>query len=181
MHTDRPDEARAAGWHPIARHNRWITPRYLSKPPRCVPHLVGHSDRDILWIDSSMSWTGADARQLVEQVPVGGVGCFRHRWRTTVAEEAAASISLGIYEGQPVLEQAAHYGHIDELYEIGILVWRGAQLSLGVRWAAEILAWSNQDQISFPYAARQTGTAITSLQSGNAVENPWFHFDGHLK
>lgn len=180
IHTDQPDVAQRMGWRPILRRNPEMSHRYLSKAPRCTPHLVGHVENDVLWIDGSMAWKGHNLASLITQVPVGGVGCFRHRFRNTIQQEAVESKHSKIYSEQPVHEQVAQYGSVDELYEIGILVWRGAQRIMGPRWAAEILAWTNQDQLSFPYAARVCGVKITSLSPGNAVDNPWFKCSDHL-
>jgi hypothetical protein len=169
------------GWEPVLRASSTLEARYLAKGPKCVPHLLGQDERDVLWIDASMHWRGHSLDALFAQVPIGGLGCFRHRFRQTVREEAEFSASLPLYRDQPILGQATQYGEIDTLYEAGILVWRGAQQTVGVRWAAEMLAWSNQDQLSLPVAARACGVAITELAPGSVVNNPWFHYIHHRR
>ena len=188
LHTDRPLDAQRAGWTAVERANDRLSPRYLSKGGKCTPHLVGFEGDDVLWIDGSLQWTGRPLEELFALVPPGGVGCYRHRVRNTVLEEAAVSATLKRYRGQPVLEQAAHYEPMlrdtpwsDQLFETGIVVWRGAQFAVGVRWAAEMLAWSDQDQISLPHAARTCGVAITPLSPGTVVNNPWFVYVHHTR
>lgn len=166
------------------RENVNLSGRYLCKGPKCAPQLVGYRDRDVLWVDGSMEWTGEPLDGLFGLVPIGGVGMYRHRERTDLYREAIASIESGRYEGEPIAEQAAFYMENTTpeplgLWETGIIVWRGAQGLLGPRWLAEQLAWTSQDQISLPRAASVTGTTITSLSPGTSWENPWFVWKGH--
>lgn len=176
-------EARRMGWQPRERRNPNLTPRYLAKAPKCAPHLLGHAEDDILWIDASMEWRGRSVKEMFDMVPVGGVGCYRHRMRSSIQDEAAFSAPLKLYREEPVLAQAAQYtaSRAAGLYEAGILVWRGAQRTLGIRWAAEILSWSDQDQLSLPHAAREVGVTITTLVPGSVVDNPWFRYVGHKR
>jgi hypothetical protein len=169
------------------RDNTRLSGRYLCKAPKCAPHLLGHKQKDILWIDASMRWTDRPLDDLFAQVPEGGVGIFQHRWRDCIYAEATASVTRpgwNRYEGEPIMEQVRHYrgeGHPPNwgLWETGILVWRGAQHVIGERWLAEQLVWTSQCQISLPYVLRQHGIVATSLQPGTVVDNPWFKYEEH--
>lgn len=179
MFTDRPMEAAALGWNVVSNANPSVPPRLRSKPPKCAPHLLlVDADGDVVWIDASLRATGRDMRDLVALVPPGGVGTFRHRFRRTIQEEAEASHWLDRYRGEPVREQAAFYGDVLGLYETGCIVWRGAQHHVGVRWLAECLAWSSQDQIGFPYVLHEHREDVTILP-GTSVDNEWFKWEQH--
>lgn len=175
-----------AGWRkPLARNNRLLHPRMRAKAPKAAPHLF-FDDPDVLWLDSSMVWRGRDVASLFACVPPGGVGCFRHRFRECIYDEADASLAPGFdrYTREPIREQVAHYrsqGHPERhgLWEMGIIVWRGAQRVVGERWLAEMLAWTSQDQISWPVVCRAHGVTPTRL-NGTATENDWFTYVDHI-
>lgn len=174
------------GWTPgTMRNNLEMSPRLQGKAPKAAPHLLGIDGDDVLWLDASMMRTGRDVRSLFELVPPGGVGCFRHRFRPCVYEEATASVAPGFdrYVKEPILEQVTHYrrmGHPDNdgLYELGLVVWRGAQRVLGAPWLAEMMAFSSQDQLSFPVVCRRHGITPTVLP-GTAVRNAWYEYVQH--
>jgi len=182
MFTDRPHDAAALGWSVVSGANPSVPPRLRSKPPKCTPQLLLlDADEDVIWIDASLRSTGKDVRELLELVPVGGVGTFRHRFRETLLAEAIESAALPRYKDEPVIQQAQFYNNrpvFPRLWETGCVVWRGAQHTLGVRWLAECLTWSSQDQVSFPAAAAAVGAAVTTLP-GTSVENRWLLWEQH--
>lgn len=175
------------------RENGTLEGRYLAKAPKCAPHLLGHKDRDVIWVDASMRFQGSlphiprgdnPFRDLLHQVPEGGMGLFRHRHRDCIYTEAAHSLEMPIYKRQPIIQQTRHYqreGHPSGwgLWECGIIVWRGAQHVIGARWLAEQLTWSSQDQISLPFVVRELGQKVTDLSPGSVVDNPWFRYQEH--
>lgn len=175
------------GWSrpPRERNNLLIHPRMRGKAPKCAPHLMGISDDDVLWIDSSMRWTGVDLSGLFALVPVGGMGCFRHRFRECIYDEAEASLAPGFdrYRKEPIREQVEHYrsqGYPARagLWENGLIVWRGMQKRIGARWLGEMLCWTSQDQLSLPYVLGLCSIQPTVLP-GTAVKNDWFEYAGH--
>jgi len=174
------------GWQrpPFERNNGDLSPRMRGKAPKAAPHLFGFDD-DIVWLDASMVRTGESLKSAFELVPVGGVGCFAHRWRDCIYDEAEASVATGFnrYAREPIREQVAHYrrqGHPERhgLFELGCILWRGAQKLVGEAWLAEMLSWSSQDQLSFPVVCRRYGVTPTRLP-GNALSNPWFNYTPH--
>jgi hypothetical protein len=166
--------------------NGHLTGHYLGKIPKCAPHLLGHTDDDILWIDGSMRPTGKSLDSLFALVAPGGVGCFRHRQRDCIYQEYHASLRMKRSHGEPLRKQVDHYrkeGHPEHwgLWECGLIVWRGAQKKLGEAWLAQLLTWSSQDQLSFPYLLRREGVTVSDLHPGTVVQNPWFVYEPHLK
>lgn len=169
------------------RDNGTLEGRYLGKAPKCAPHLLGHKDSDVIWVDASMRFRIPVApvlELLRDLVPIGGMGLFRHRHRDCIYTEAAHSLTMPQYRRQPLVQQTRHYqreGHPAGwgLWECGIIVWRGAQHVIGARWLAEQLTWSSQDQISLPYVVRELGVNVTDLSPGSVVDNPWFRYQEH--
>jgi len=179
------DSTGGPSWHPwwIDDHggpSPTLPPRYRSKGPKACPQFYGVSSYNVLWIDASLLTTGKDIASLFALVPPGGVGAFKHRFRDNVLDEAIESAKLKRYASENVIEQAKRTPALRGLYETGVIVWRGAQHTMGVRWLAEMLAWSSQDQISFPHAAIETDTEITSLP-GSSVDNEWFKYQQHTR
>jgi len=179
LFTDNAEPAR--GWETrLIGPASTLPPRYRSKGPKACPQFYGVANYSVLWIDASLFTTGKSIESLIALVPPGGVGAFKHRFRDNVLDEAKASAAIKRYAGEYVIEQAARTPSIKGLYETGVIVWRGAQHTMGIRWLAEMLAWSSQDQISFPYAALETGAEITSLP-GSSVDNEWFKYQRHTR
>lgn len=176
-------EAKLKGWSVRIRKNADLANRYLPKAIKAAPQIFGINDDDVLWIDGSISFSGVDIIGLFNQVPVGGVGAFKHRWRNCIYDELVASLAIPKYQTQPIQEQAAQYRKTHPpnwgLWETGILVYRGAHKRIGYRWLSEMLAWSNQCQMSLPYVLRELKESIVNLTPGNVVENPWFHYIAH--
>ena len=185
--TDEPDDARTKGWVALGhRYNGELSGRYSGKAPKCAPHLFDLDNLDVVWVDGSMQYIGGDLRELLAQVPIGGVGAYAHRFRTDVYQEAEASVAPGFdrYAREPIAEQVAHYartiGAFDTgLWELGLVVWRGAQYEMGEAWLAEMLAWTSQDQLSFPIVARRCDVTVTTLSPGDVISNPWFKYIDH--
>ena len=176
------------GWIPKVVVNKERSNRYSSRVYKISPHLVGFDEDDILWIDSSLRWRGANISALFEQVEPGGIGIFPHSLRTCIYDEGRVCQRLfkreWIERAQPVEQQAEKYrkdGHPEEwgLWETTLLVWRGAQHRIGTAWLAEVLAWTNRDQISLPYIARKLEQPITTLGKGTVYQNEWFSHVRH--
>jgi len=177
----------APGWDVVGRAG--ILPhRHMAKVPKCVPHVVGIEEDDVVWIDGSFATTGKGLQELVGQVPKGGVGAFLHPHRVTVREEMLASVTLRPYRNEPLNQQVQHYERslpsvdaLSPVWACGIVVWRGAQRTMGLRWLAEIFAWTTQDQVSFSWAAAQAGVKVTSLLGGDIFRNRWFTYHPHAR
>jgi hypothetical protein len=103
------------------------------------------------------------------------VSTFAHARRDCLYAEAGEASGMFKYDGEPVTAQAAHYllcGHPPHwgLWETTILARRhtAAVRGLGDAWAAETARWSSQDQVSFPFALRQSGLRPRRLPGGRA-------------
>lgn len=173
------------GWEKADHSPATLPPRWRSKGPKAAPHLYGITDDVVIWVDASLRPTGESVRALADMVPHGEyVGTFKHRWRDCILDEAVESEKLRRYAGEQIVRQARHYleeeGHPRHggLYETGILVWRPCTMSeaIGEAWLAEMLAWSSQDQVSFPFAVGDFGPVVLP---GSSVVNAWFQWEQH--
>jgi hypothetical protein len=86
-----------------------------------------------------------------------------------------------------VLEQADAYslaGHPERwgLWATGVIARRhtDAVRELGVRWLHETERWSFQDQISQPYALRETGLRPQAFP-GSHLATPWLAYEGSAR
>jgi hypothetical protein len=109
---------------------------------------------------------------------------FAHPWRDCLYDEAAHSALLPKYAGEPIIEQGTHYraaGHPEHwgLWAAGVIARQHTRQvwELGEAWAAEIGAWSFQDQISQPYALRAVGLRPAALP-GTHLANQWLKYEG---
>jgi hypothetical protein len=191
MVTDTIEDRR---WEIMRRPDHGVSRFRAYFVTKLVPHTLVDDD-DVLWLDSSFEpKEGCDVERLFRAVPPGGVGLYAHAiWygqmgRSNYVEEAEFAHADERYRdaerGRLARYQAAHYmarvGLVPGLWSAGIIVWRGAQKTLGARWFAEVMTWSSSDQIALPYAAHVTGTRVTTLP-GNIYENPDFAYVEHGK
>ena len=143
------------------------SPNFAAKRVKCCPP-VGHAD--VIWIDASMQVTSPSfAREALDARGRDGIAAWRHPRRDCVYDEAEASVGAeaqgGKYDGQPIMEQAAHYrangypAHAG-LYACGTIAydWSSSTVhEFGERWLRECARWSVQDQLSFPVVALRMG------------------------
>lgn len=109
---------------------------------------------------------------------------FAHPWRDCIYDEAAASVTLPKYAGQPVTEQAACYraaGHPAHwgLWASGVIARRHVPevMALGDLWTRQTDMWTLQCQISEPYVLRVLGLRPAPLP-GDHFTNPWLAYEG---
>jgi len=184
MLTDTCDDDR---WELVRRRDHGLSASRHPLVAKHTPHVSITDDDDVLWIDASFEPTGRDVREMFELVPKGGVGIHRHPVRDCYYDEATFSTSAyagGHARGALALEQANYYEargcpRHGGLWATGIVVWRGAQRTLGERWLAESMAWSVTDQISLPYVLHVLKSAAVTDLPGGVYEDPWFHYVEH--
>ena len=134
-------------------------PRLAAKWWKVRPDLAC-PDADItIWIDGSMDILRPDFVDLcVEALDDADAIFVRHPTRDDIYQEAAASVALAKYRGQPLLAQVEAYrtilAHPDHwgLMHAGVLVRRNNDRirALNEAWWTEIARWSLQDQLSLP-------------------------------
>jgi hypothetical protein len=171
----------------LDRRNHGLSPQRQIFCYKLVPHISISDGDDVLWIDGSMEPTGKDVNELFDLVPPGGVGIHRHPQRDCFWDEALFSKQDQRYaerdRGLRSIEQGEYYKTHGcplhgGLWATGIIVWRGAQKTIGERWFAETTNWSASDQIALPYVLYRLGTTITSLP-GSVYQSPWFNYVEH--
>ncbi|MEU9323203.1 glycosyltransferase domain-containing protein [Streptomyces canus] len=187
--TDTPPPAElAVGWTIVHEPRPGVHPNRAAKHPKYEPWK--YTDAPVsLWVDAS--FRVVSDRFAVEATAglsdEGPIAQFVHPWRDCLFDEATASAQLRKYEGEPVLKQADHYsalGHPEDwgLWATGVIARRHTEAvrELGARWLAETYEWSFQDQISQPFALRETGLRPTALP-GNHLATPWLVYEGSAR
>lgn len=179
------DETAALGWRVVYEPRPGLHPNRAAKWPKYWPWRYTEAPASI-WVDASFRIVSEQfaTEALAYADPIAQ---FTHPWRDCIYTEAEASAPLAKYDGEPILKQADHYaerGHPEHwgLWATGIIARQhtDAVRELGARWAAETDAWSFQDQISQPYALRETGLRPTALP-GNHLATPWLAYEGSAR
>lgn len=176
------DTPTVRGWRVVYEPRPGVHPNRAAKHPKYEPWKYTDAAAS-LWVDASfriVSETFA-AGALAHADPIAQ---FAHPWRDCLYVEAKESAGLAKYAGEPVLEQADHYsfrGHPANwgLWATGVIARQhtDAVRELGARWLAETYEWSFQDQISQPFALRETGLRPAAFP-GNHLATPWLAYEG---
>lgn len=179
------DESSVRGWRVVYEPRPGVHPNRAAKHPKYEPWKYTDAEASV-WVDASF-------RIVSEQLAVEAlsfadpIAQFAHPWRDCLYAEAKESAGLPKYAGEPVLEQADHYselGHPENwgLWATGVIARRHTEAvrELGARWMAETYEWSFQDQISQPFALRETGLRPTALP-GNHLATPWLAYEGSAR
>jgi hypothetical protein len=142
--------------------------------------LFGGDYQHSIWIDAAFWIHHGEgfAEHCLEHLQ-GGLAMYPHpAEHRTLEREAQLSSQMPKYEGQPLIDQVAHYRR--QGLEGGRL-WCGGVIARAhtkkiaqfeQRWLAECLTWSAQDQLSLPYVLKQTGIE-PGLIPGDIYSNPW--------
>jgi len=176
------------GWRVAYEPRPGVHPNRAAKHPKYEPWK--YTDAPVsLWVDASFRvvserFAVEATAGLTDEEPIAQ---FVHPWRDCLFDEATASAHLRKYEGEPVLEQADAYslaGHPEHwgLWATGVIGRRhtDAVRELGARWLQETYEWSFQDQISQPYALRETGLRPVALP-GTHLATPWLAYEGSAR
>ncbi|WP_329336099.1 DUF616 domain-containing protein [Streptomyces sp. NBC_01352] len=183
-----PDAEQAQGWTVVHEPRPGVHPNRAAKHPKYEPWK--YTDAPVsLWVDASFRVVST---QFVVEATAGlteaePIAQFVHPWRDCLFAEAEESARLAKYVGEPVLEQAESYrqaGHPEAwgLWATGVIARRhtAAVRELGARWLHETYEWSFQDQISQPFALRETGLRPTALP-GMHLATPWLAYEGSAR
>lgn len=183
-----PDLGAARGWWIVNEPRPGVHPNRAAKHPKYEPWKYTSAPVSI-WVDASFRvvsdrFAVEATAALTDAEPIAQ---FAHPWRDCIYTEAKESARLPKYAGEPVLEQADHYselGHPENwgLWATGVIARRHTEAvrELGARWLAETYEWSFQDQISQPYALRETGLRPMALP-GNHLATPWLSYEGSAR
>lgn len=178
----------AEGWWIVHEPRPGVHPNRAAKHPKYEPWR--YTDAPVsIWVDASFrvvsdQFTAEATAGLTDEEPIAQ---FVHPWRDCLYAEAKESAGLPKYQGEPVLEQADAYslaGHPEAwgLWATGVIARRhtDAVRELGGRWLHETEQWSFQDQISQPYALRETGLRPTAFP-GSHLATPWLAYEGSAR
>lgn len=157
------------GWRTVIEQRPHMHPRLAAKHAKCLP--FEYTDAEItIWVDASFTLAPAFAAWASAQLGAADIAQIVHPNRDSIIDEAEVSAGMTKYSAQPVREQASHYvtgGHPADwgLWATGLIVRRNtvANRTLGLRWLAEQIRWTYQDQISQPVVLRQVGIRPTPI------------------
>jgi hypothetical protein len=182
------DTPSVLGWRVVFEPRPGVHPNRAAKHPKYEPWKYTAASVSV-WVDASFRivserFAVEATAGLTEHEPIAQ---FVHPWRDCLYAEAKESAGLAKYAGEPVLEQADHYseaGHPEGwgLWATGVIARRhtDAVRELGARWLHETYQWSFQDQISQPFALRETGLRPGALP-GNHLATPWLAYEGSAR
>jgi hypothetical protein len=176
------EEHTARGWRVVYEPRPGVHPNRAAKHPKYEPWKYTSAGSSV-WVDASFRIVSetfaAEAVALADPIAQ-----FAHPWRDCLYAEAKESAGLPKYAGEPVLEQAESYrqaGHPEGwgLWATGVIARQHTDpvREMGVRWLAETYEWSFQDQISQPYALRETGLRPAAFP-GTHLTTPWLAYEG---
>lgn len=171
------------GWEVLTQPRPWVHARFAAKHAKAQPFDYVDTEYAI-WLDSGARITSEHLVEMaLEALGDADVALWRHPERHNVVDESTTSAAMGKYHGQHCQAQAQHYaaqGLPAALYATGCIVWRNTTTTrdLGRLWLAEMLRWSLQDQLSFPYVAWRLGVE-PNLLPGNLWRNPHIRWRGH--
>lgn len=177
-----PDADATSGWTVICEPRNGGHANREAKRPKFRPWEYTSAPASI-WVDAS--FRVASDRFAVEALAYAQpIAQFEHPWRDCLFDEAAHSVLLPKYAGEPITEQAAYYRALGHPVHWGL--WAAGVIArqhtvevrkLGAAWAHEVNVWSFQDQISEPYALRTVGLRPAVLP-GWHLANGWLKYEG---
>lgn len=179
-YTDNQD-IDAQNWDVIIDPGRFQHPRLSAKWHKCHPPVADST----VWLDGSIEMhnTGLiDA--ILENLQVCDWTMFSHPVRTTILDEAQASVPLHKYHGLPIMEQVQHYldqGYPDTTLWATTTIGRDHSqrvLQASAAWFCENERWTYQDQLSLPPVLHRFGIDPKPLPY-SLWGNPWFDLRHH--
>lgn len=177
---------RRDGWLVLPAWESASNPRRAAKLYKLFPDLVLPVHEASVWLDGTVALHDPGFVDLALTVAEpSGLALWRHPYRDCIFSEAVVSTGMAKYRDEPIMSQVAHYqdqGHPvgGGLWACGILArWQRPEVIRLCRlWADEVLAWSVQDQLSFPVACRALGFVPGELPA-DLYANPWLTVTGH--
>jgi len=166
------------GWRVIYAPQPGIAPIRAAKHPKFCPWE--YTDAPVsVWIDGSCQVRSATfaADVLAYADPLAQ---FVSPDRDCIYDEAAVSLTIPKYAGEPIAEQAGCYraaGHPEHwgMWVATVIARRHTDQveALGEAWTAEVEKWSFEDQISQPVVLRNLGLTPATIPGYYRV-NQWF-------
>ncbi len=178
--SDRPITDLPGEWRIVTESPSDSDMNMAAKRPKLMPWLYTDAEYSI-WIDASFR---VIAGRFASEVGLmaNPIAQFSHPWRQCALEEAEFSARMNKYDGDPLLEQAAHYrtaGHPAQwgLWVAGMIARKHTPevKKLGELWLGECQRWGRQDQVSQPFALRAAGLR-PQIVPGDHFNNPWISY-----
>lgn len=159
-------------------------PNRAAKWPKMAPGLYTDAETSV-WVDGSFRITSAEfVQDMLQLLKRADQAQFEHPWRSCLYEEAAASLELPKYAGEPIAAQADWYRalcHPDDwgLWATGVIARRHTPqvLQAGWDWLDEIARWSFQDQVSQAFVLRLADLRPAPIP-GMHLTSPWLAYQG---
>jgi len=179
-----------AKWDIRVTQPRFFHPRLSAKWFKMMPHRELQRYDYTIWIDGSFRITSSlFAQTFMDAIADNVMGVFWHPERNCIYEEAEYCVSNGVkkYHGLPLIEQVNSYrtqGYPEKsgLYSCGLIVRKGGSkecLEFDEEWLSEILEWTYQDQLSFPFLAWKRKLSF-KIFGGDIRNHPMFCLHSHL-
>ena len=166
-------------------------PRLKAKIPKMLEWKFVDSDWYV-WMDSSVKLKDIDpVDKILDYLNNKPLCLFKHSYGDTIEFEAKRVIQSlkkkapyieQRYKGEPIKQQLIHYlgdpCFIDNsLFGMTFFVYHKSASSLMEKWFTENLAWTIEDQISFPYVLQKSGLEYSLFDGFIDGENDIFHWD----
>jgi len=164
-----------------------VCPRRTARWHKINSHLLPDSVNYTIWIDGAQKIKKIPlASRILSSVPACTLlAAFKHPWRTCVYQEAAACIKRKKDDIRLLRCQADHYvaeGYPEQngLVETGCVLRKHCTktANFNKNWWAQLEQFSSRDQMSFNYAAWQTGITIQHMP-GSGTESEFFDYVSH--
>lgn len=159
-------------WKFVYIDNHNLPAEKLSRRPKALPHEYLSDWTHSLYIDNVVTFKRLPCTQdLVTERPYL-FKVFRHSHRANLQQEADAIVMLGYDDVDTVCGQLDFYAGIRPLESIVpihtcTVILRShlhpAVIAHGIAWWEQILCFSKRDQMSFDFAAKQSGCGIEPL------------------
>lgn len=172
------------GWTNVTEPRPHLHNNVAAKFAKMRPDLYSDADY-LIWVDAGCTFDTL----LVERLVGNPWIMFRHAVRKSIIAEAAESKTQPKYGPFDILRQAHHYvdsGYPDQnLFSTALIGRERSALNqaVGDAWLREIIRWTFQDQISFPYVAWQHGLEINELDNRGRwpvnARHTWFRYTLH--
>ena len=167
--TDNP-LIEAPGWRIVVTPSKGWHPRLAAKIPKCLPHLFTTCERS-LWVDGSMTVQPGGVELAFSGEPLWAM--HTHPARNDIRDEANVSATMVKYHGEPVSEQVTHYQsqgcpQPSGLWATGVIarIHTAKTARVGEEWLLEQIAWSYQDQLSFPWVRHRNDLQVSPIAAG---------------
>jgi hypothetical protein len=153
-------------WEVRPAYNRFMDLRRNSRIQKMLPHQYFDTEYSI-YIDGNIKLLDTPENLIAKHLKDYDIAVYKHPTRDCIYDEAIACAKRGLDDPEVIIEQVKGYedrGYAKHkgLAECGIILRRHTPqvTAFNNAWWAEYCRHSKRDQISFMYAADQTGIPV---------------------